>query len=357
MSFDTGRCRISALESAMFRTAIILFLLVGGSTVTALPAQEPAHGPLEVSIGELDGPEHATFGLIRSVDVDSDGYIYVADEQASSIRVFDSQGEYVTSAGRQGAGPGEFNTIRGMAVGPDDLLHVADAGNGRISTFERTLEDLEFRTSRRLDFQPDDVCVLGNRMYVLAQPLDPTGPMVREVDQEGRVLRGFGDPYRPRGDERERIGDWNHMRNWGFVTCDEGTGSVILLHQYAPIVRAFSADGQEAWTTELDEYLELEFLVTRGECCMYRTDPSLGVNHEGFAVTTDGAGHVFVGLQEAGPNRWDHRRFEARVLAVDSGDELGVQAPTGGLVTRVTQDRLYTWVRDPYPQVRVYSAR
>ena len=60
----------------------------------------------EVSIGELDGPEEYLFGRIGSLAVDDDRNVYVLDEQAQHVRVFDSAGVYMRTLGRRGEGPG-----------------------------------------------------------------------------------------------------------------------------------------------------------------------------------------------------------------------------------------------------------
>ena len=89
----------------------------------------------EVSIGELDGPEEYLFGRIRSVAVNDDGTVYVLDQQAQHVRVFDSLGVYLETLGRRGEGPGEFTRAEAIAVLPDGRLIVRDPGNQRVTVF------------------------------------------------------------------------------------------------------------------------------------------------------------------------------------------------------------------------------
>lgn len=65
-----------------------------------------------VAIGKLEGEDPNVLGNPGSVDMASDGRIYVADRQAREIRVFDPEGRHPFSFGREGGGPGES----GMAV-------------------------------------------------------------------------------------------------------------------------------------------------------------------------------------------------------------------------------------------------
>ena len=90
----------------------------------------------EVSIGELEGRDEYLFGRIVSLAVDSDRNIYVFDEQALHVRIFDAAGTYITTLGREGEGPGEFSRAEAIAVLPDGRLLVRDPGNMRVQVFE-----------------------------------------------------------------------------------------------------------------------------------------------------------------------------------------------------------------------------
>lgn len=80
----------------------------------------------EVSIGEAVGPEELLFGRISSFAVDDDRNVYVLDDQAQQVRVFDQTGAYVETLGRPGEGPGEFGLADAVAVLPDGRVAVRD---------------------------------------------------------------------------------------------------------------------------------------------------------------------------------------------------------------------------------------
>ena len=76
------------------------------------------------------------------VAVDPSGNVYVADTWNHRIQKFTAEGEFVHSWGRLGqvraydpAGNGLFYGPRGIAVGPDGAIHVADTGNHRVQVF------------------------------------------------------------------------------------------------------------------------------------------------------------------------------------------------------------------------------
>jgi hypothetical protein len=90
----------------------------------------------ELRIGSVEdvGPE--LFGRIMSMDVDSDGRIYIFESQAQELRAFDADGSHRWTVGRKGGGPGEF--ARGVMVrlAPDGNIWVVDPENARISAFD-----------------------------------------------------------------------------------------------------------------------------------------------------------------------------------------------------------------------------
>lgn len=87
-------------------------------------------------IGATDGDPNYQFGAIVGLDVDGDGRIYVLDQQAQNVRVYDANGAYLRSIGRPGNGPGELSPGAGaVLVGPGDTLFVPDAMQQRVNRF------------------------------------------------------------------------------------------------------------------------------------------------------------------------------------------------------------------------------
>ena len=86
-------------------------------------------------IGSLDDTCEA-FGRVMSLAVDGDGRIYVADSQASDIRVFSPLGECVRTFGRSGEGPGEFRLLAGIAWQPPGFLWAIDSVRERFTVFD-----------------------------------------------------------------------------------------------------------------------------------------------------------------------------------------------------------------------------
>jgi len=82
---------------------------------------------------------------VNAVTSDMNGNIYVPDQSAMQIHVFNSNGEFITSLGRQGSGPGEFQSIYGVIVDINGQLFVNDIPQLRITVFAVEDGDWEVR--------------------------------------------------------------------------------------------------------------------------------------------------------------------------------------------------------------------
>lgn len=81
-----------------------------------------------------DDTGRTSFGRIRSLLFSTRGELYVVDEQAAQILVFDSTGTFLRPLGRKGAGPGEYGRPYSVAW-LHDTLALLDPGNSRIGLF------------------------------------------------------------------------------------------------------------------------------------------------------------------------------------------------------------------------------
>lgn len=73
--------------------------------------------------------------LIRGVEVDDRGRVYIFDFRQKSIHVFTDAGEYKQSIGREGRGPGEFIMPWHIRVA-DSRLYILDYIQQKISVFD-----------------------------------------------------------------------------------------------------------------------------------------------------------------------------------------------------------------------------
>jgi hypothetical protein len=90
----------------------------------------------EMAIGEVEGDENYMFGKTISFCVDSHGNVYVLDSDRKHVRKFGPDGKYLLTFGRQGQGPGEFQSPSEARLSPDGQLYVTEMVNQRIHHYD-----------------------------------------------------------------------------------------------------------------------------------------------------------------------------------------------------------------------------
>jgi hypothetical protein len=89
----------------------------------------------DLRIGTDAGRAVEQFGSIAGIAADSHGRIYVLDRMSKDVRVFNADGTFSHSFGREGQGPGEFSFPQAIAVNDGDSVLVVDDGTARYSVF------------------------------------------------------------------------------------------------------------------------------------------------------------------------------------------------------------------------------
>ena len=124
------KSRFGALPCISVMAALTLML-------PSAQAQELSFTLIEQLVigNDEDASAEYLFTYPEIVQTDSKGYIYVHDRHRADVRVFDESGQYVTTIGRRGEGPGEMREIVGMHVDARDRLIVADRNSRRFTVF------------------------------------------------------------------------------------------------------------------------------------------------------------------------------------------------------------------------------
>ncbi|UCE21442.1 MAG: 6-bladed beta-propeller [Candidatus Aminicenantes bacterium] len=133
----------------------------------------------EFSIGEGEFDEDM-FADLTSLDVDSDGNIYILDRKDKKVKIFDSAGKFVKKFGKEGQGPGEFYLPLSLQVTYNNELVIGDAANQRLMFFSLEGELLR------------EISAAAKKALGLALPLiDSQGNIVGQqlVTAESQLLR------------------------------------------------------------------------------------------------------------------------------------------------------------------------
>ncbi|HSG49558.1 MAG TPA: 6-bladed beta-propeller [Longimicrobiales bacterium] len=112
----------------------------GVTVVTNPPA--PLWSPAEgwwveetLRVGGDPAVPEALFGYVADVALDPEGRLYVLDQQARAVRVFDRDGSYLHSLGGPGEGPGELGALATSVVVRDGEVWVADWTQSRMNRY------------------------------------------------------------------------------------------------------------------------------------------------------------------------------------------------------------------------------
>ena len=71
------------------------------------------------------------------VAVDKEGNLYVADTLNNRIEIFDADGQFISTFGKNGDGPGYFARPKGVAIDSDGHVWVADGAQDRVQVFTK----------------------------------------------------------------------------------------------------------------------------------------------------------------------------------------------------------------------------
>ena len=187
----------------------------------------------------------------------------------------------------------------------------------------------------------------------------PAG-LIQEIGVDGSVTRSFGalEPVdqEARSAMQGAEGIQKEWTNRAILACDPSTQSIVLLHQYIPLVRAFSPDGRERWRTTLTDYhaMRWERSPKNGSTGLrVAPDPTTGTIHNAVALGPAEPGRIVVTLAEGAISPSAPQRIEIRFLDARTGREIErLDAPV--VIAAVKGGRTYGYTDEPYPRVVVY---
>ncbi len=133
----------------------------------------------------LSETEDLIFGRLSSMLVASDGAVLMADQQISTIHVFDANGTYSGTIGQKGRGPGEFEGIGTVSFGQNDSLYVWDWNATRLSVFARN--GLNWSFTRAFTMKRDNdgmfLSTLSRRPWLDGYLIQESVPFFAGMDQ------------------------------------------------------------------------------------------------------------------------------------------------------------------------------
>lgn len=131
----------------------------------------------ELSIGEVEGDENYMFGNNIVFNTDDEGNFYVMDYDTKRILKYDPEGKFLLKFGREGQGPGEFQSLSVPRFDHDGNLYISDTLSRKISFFDRDGHYLRQITAQQRYLDP----FVNSKGFILAYRW--------EMNQEGNVQK------------------------------------------------------------------------------------------------------------------------------------------------------------------------
>jgi DNA-binding beta-propeller fold protein YncE len=236
------------------------------------------------------GTNDGQFVWPTSLDIDSQGNIYLADEHRHDIQVWDRDHNFVRKWGGPGDGEGQMNRPAGVAVDSENNVLVADGLNNRVLKFDAngTLRarwgsagagEGEFNMPWGIGVDKQ------NNVYVA----DWRNDRVQMFSPDGKYLASFGTSG----------SDTGQLHRPADVAADPD-GNVYVADWGNERVTVFEPDGYPLTTLTGDADLSkwgAEYISANDDIVMGRARADLSIEKKFWGptgVTLDTAGHLLV---------------------------------------------------------------
>lgn len=312
-------------------------------------------------IGVDEGPEHAMLGDIESVSMDANGNIFILDYEYSAVRIYNEGGDYVSSFGGEGDGPGEIWNPESIDLSESDNIAVIVGREPRITMYRRSdsPDSLEYVFDSSFIQLNNAIsragCAMNGNIYVLAYSSEHDG-VIFKYDLTGRFITSFGDKYR---DPEPWIKQSLSLR--GFLACSDEHDTVAWIRQNIPVVHVYTGNGELLVRYKLQDFTHsvvTQRLTENGrpslsfEALKERESwfSNLFTDDDGAFVVSHVTAVESTSIQGASLPR----DFHVYRLA----PHLGIETYLGSIprVVAMSKGRVVLKAESPYPQVLLYEA-
>lgn len=205
--------------------------------------------------------------IILSVDTDQiianpvriaaceDGFI-LYDDALKQIHIFSDNGEHMHTFGREGRGPGEFQSISALTCDSGQII-VSDSELLRLTTFDLEGNTLSNRDLTASLFAIDNTVISSNQFITPTNGQE--GGLAKYVDRENNIEIVFGEPITATPETAD-FNQWQRdlssgkvpdfFRNRVAVSGDESFFYAFL--QTEGILQQYSTDGTPTWETKFE---------------------------------------------------------------------------------------------------------
>ena len=196
-----------------------------------------------------DADDYETFGVITDVAVGSGGQVFVLDDHAQEIRIFDPSGRFLEKVGGFGDGPMEFRSANGIELLDDRSLVVSTFGS-LVKHLTRSHAGWQLQETIRLpEMGSRGLCSTANKRIVVTGYRRDGNTLVHELSIPGGGLRSLAPGYQAE--------HWlvQMTMGEGTIGCLSGPDRVVFSYANQAIVRSFDLDtGKELWVSRITDF-------------------------------------------------------------------------------------------------------
>ena len=349
----------------------------GGGIADRAPDMRPwaAGPPLEASLEATSG-EDVFLSYVRDVDVDSEGRVYVIDYQTAGVIALDPDLTHDRIVGRDGAGPGEFESMSNVQVLRGDSLLVWDRQLQRVTVFPPGSDEAAY-------VDPLGIQDLGSEVYGLPEKAGYVvsfnlHPYMADGSNEGQTrMIALRHLY---GEGSSVAADLLFEYPAGEALVVRGEGSVSVGSQPFGQQSFWSLLGGDRLVYARSDALEVKVLDlgTRGETAFSYETTRIDVTARELDSAADGLGREMANvLRQGAPYLWptltgmvtddemriwlgirktDLSTWEWAAFTPDGTHRMSVDLPAGFDLYAVRDGRMIGVGRDELdvPQMRAY---
>jgi len=208
--------------------------------------------------GKFFGDEKA-FGMVKDMEVDKDGNLFVLETEMNEIRMFDKEGNFVQKFGGAGKGPGEYRQPEAIELieNRDELLLLVADGYYKVDIYD--VYKSELVETLALDYSPMAICYTNNTLFIHGYVnQEKNVKTIHKYNKKGEVftyVSSFADIY-PSGSfwVSRRLGEVR-------LSCNDN-GTVTTVNKKFPLIQHYDAETDKLlWK----KYIEGQRLMTATE--------------------------------------------------------------------------------------------
>jgi DNA-binding beta-propeller fold protein YncE len=250
---------------------LLPMLFIPGISLTTVTAQQTDMPVIKAQhLFDIE----SSFNYPSDITVGKNRQIYVVDGVNSRIKIFNAEGNHISSFGSKGPGNGQFNMPVGIDSLSDGTIYVADSGNQRIQAFDASghflfkfaFENIE--SSSPVD--PTDISIdeQANRCYVI----DNNNHRVLVYKKKGS---GFLGEWGSRG---ERPGEFQYP----FLCALDKQNTLYIVDVLNTRVQAMNKNGRALayigkWGVDRGQFYRPKGVTIDKNDHIYISDSYLGV--------------------------------------------------------------------------------